>query len=51
MILKLGFMQGRLINSEKKYYTIFSFKNWSKEFKIARKINLRIMEWTINNEN
>ena len=27
MILKLGFMQGRLINSEKKkYYTVFSFK-------------------------
>ena len=52
MILKLGFMQGRLINSEKKNtIQYFPSKNWSKEFKIARKINLRIMEWTINNEN
>ena len=49
---KLGFMQGRLINSEKKNsIQYFPAKNWSKELKIAKKLNFKIMEWTINNEN
>lgn len=52
MILKLGFMQGRLVNTEKKNtIQYFPSKNWPNEFKIARKINLKIMEWTINDEN
>jgi hypothetical protein len=52
MIKKLGFMQGRLVNSEKKNaIQYFPEKNWPKELKIAKKINLKIMEWTINNEN
>ena len=52
MIKKLGFMQGRLVNSEKKnVIQYFPEKNWPKELKIAKKINLKIIEWTINNEN
>jgi sugar phosphate isomerase/epimerase len=52
VILKLGFMQGRLINSEKKNcIQYFPEKNWPIEFKIANKNNFKIMEWTINSEN
>lgn len=52
VILKLGFMQGRLINSEKKNrIQHFPEKNWAKEFNIANKNNFKIMEWTINSEN
>ena len=52
MIKKIGFMQGRLVNAEKKNsIQYFPEKNWPKEFKIAQKINFKIMEWTINNEN
>jgi sugar phosphate isomerase/epimerase len=52
MNFKLGFMQGRLVNSEKKNaIQYFPSKNWSKEFKIGNKIDLKIIEWTINKEN
>jgi len=52
MIKKIGFMQGRLVNSEKKNsIQYFPEKNWPIEFKIGNKINLKIVEWTINNEN
>ncbi len=52
MIKKIGFMQGRLVKSEKKNsIQYFPEKNWPKEFRYAKKINLKIMEWTINNEN
>ena len=49
---KIGFMQGRLIKSEKKgSIQYFPDKNWKEEFKIANEINFKIMEWTVNNEN
>lgn len=49
---KLGFMQGRLVESEKKnLIQYFPDKNWISELKIANKINFKIVEWTINNEN
>jgi len=52
VILKLGFMQGRLVNSEKKNrIQYFPEKNWSKEFSIANKNKFKIMEWTINSKN
>ena len=45
-------MQGRLIESEKKNrIQYFPSKNWKTEFYIANKINLKLMEWTINIEN
>ena len=49
---QIGFMQGRLINSEKKNsIQYFPAKNWKKEIKIAEINNLLLMEWTINYEN
>ncbi len=49
---KIGFMQGRLVKSEKKNsIQYFPEKNWIKELKIAHKIGFNIMEWTINAEN
>ena len=52
MSINLGFMQGRLVNTEKKgRIQYFPHKNWQKEFEIANNINLKIIEWTINSEN
>ncbi len=52
MFKRIGFMQGRLVNSEKKNsIQYFPEKNWLKEFRIGKKIDLKIIEWTINNEN
>mgnify|MGYP006080294781 FL=1 len=52
MSFKIGFMQGRLVDSEKKNsIQYFPEKNWPSEFKIGKKINLKIIEWTINSEN
>ena len=52
MKLKIGFMQGRLVPSEKKNsIQYFPSKNWKKEIKIASENNLNILEWTINLEN
>ncbi len=45
----IGFMQGRLVKSEKKdYIQSFPWKGWKKELKIANKNNLKIIEWTID---
>ena len=45
-------MQGRLVNSENKNtIQYFPRKNWPKELKMAKKINFKMMEWTINIEN
>ena len=45
-------MQGRLVPSEKKnFIQSFPWNNWKKEFVIAKKNNLKIIEWTIDNYN
>lgn len=50
--IKLGFMQGRLVDSEKKgRIQYFPEKNWAKEIVIAHKIGFKIMEWTIDYDN
>ena len=50
--MKLGFMQGRLVNSEKKnFIQYFPDKNWPKEMRIANKIGFKIIEWTIDSDN
>ena len=49
---KIGFMQGRLVPSEKKNtIQYFPEKRWLEELKIASNNNFKIMEWTINSEN
>lgn len=49
---RIGFMQGRLVSSEKKgRIQYFPAKNWIKEIKIAKKNNFNLMEWTIDDDN
>ena len=50
--MKIGFMQGRLVDSEKKNaLQFFPSKQWKDEILLANKIDLNIIEWTINYEN
>ena len=50
--MKLGIMQGRLVDSEKKNrIQFFPSKNWDKEIFLMKLVNLNILEWTINAEN
>ena len=44
----LGFMQGRLVPQKKGIIQSFPWKNWKDEFKIANKIGLNLMEWTLD---
>ncbi len=45
-------MQGRLVDSEKKNsIQYFPAKKWQQELILAKKLNFKIMEWTINIEN
>jgi hexulose-6-phosphate isomerase len=44
----LGFMQGRLVNSPYGKIQCFPAKEWKSEFKLATKINLNLIEWTVN---
>ena len=47
--MKIGFMQGRLIDSEKKNtIQFFPLKNWKKEINIAKNLKFNLMEWTID---
>ena len=48
----IGFMQGRLVKIEKKgAIQYFPNKNWKREFHLAKKNNIKLIEWTINIEN
>jgi L-ribulose-5-phosphate 3-epimerase len=50
--MKIGFMQGRLIDSENKnFIQYFPSKNWKKEIKLALLNGLSLIEWTANLEN
>ena len=46
---KIGVMQGRLSNVFRNKIQSFPFLNWKHEFKLANKIGLRNIEWTIDN--
>jgi len=45
-----GFMQGRLVPDEQNRIQSFPWQNWKKEFLLAKKLRLNIMEWTIDYE-
>ena len=48
----VGFMQGRLIKSEKKgAIQYFPSRNWKKELTLANSNNIRLIEWTVNIQN
>jgi L-ribulose-5-phosphate 3-epimerase len=50
--MKIGFMQGRLLESEnQKFIQYFPSKSWHKEILLAKKNSFHIMEWTANIEN
>jgi L-ribulose-5-phosphate 3-epimerase len=50
--MKIGIIQGRLLDSEKKNkIQFFPSKNWKKEIKIAIKNKINLIEWTVNIEN
>ncbi len=47
-IYSIGFMQGRLSAMVDNKIQAFPWENWTKEFEIANKYSLKIMEWTID---
>ena len=47
----LGFMQGRLVDSPYGKIQCFPNKEWKSELKLASKIELNLMEWTVNSIN
>jgi len=48
---KLGFMQGRLVDSKYNRIQCFPSKNWTEEFKIAQEHKFTLMELTVNKVN
>jgi L-ribulose-5-phosphate 3-epimerase len=49
---KIGFMQGRLIKSEKKnVIQYFPSRNWKKELNLANSNKIKLIEWTVNIQN
>ncbi|MBO06569.1 MAG: xylulose 5-phosphate 3-epimerase [Parcubacteria group bacterium] len=47
---KLGVMQGRIVNQERKKIQSFPWNNWEKEFKILNQNKFNLLEWTVDNE-
>ena len=47
-IKKIGFMQGRLSNQRNNKIQSFPWHNWENEFAKAKKININLMEWTLD---
>jgi hexulose-6-phosphate isomerase len=45
---KIGFMQGRLSPIQGKKIQSFPWKNWKNEFKIGKRLNFKILEWTLD---
>lgn len=46
--MKLGFMQGRLSPLQFNKIQAFPWENWKNEFEVAQKIDLGLIEWTID---
>lgn len=47
---KLGVMQGRLTNKNGFYPQMFPENEWEKEFRIAKKYGISILEWMLNED-
>ncbi len=50
IIQKIGFMQGRLSEVRNGIIQCFPWDNWENEFQGANKLNLKLMEWTLDHE-
>ena len=48
---RLGVMQGRLSPQYLNLIQCFPFKHWHNEFKLAKKLNLKLIEWTLDYKN
>ena len=48
MKYNIGFMQGRLSPMQGKKIQSFPWKNWKNEFQIGRRLNFKIIEWTLD---
>ena len=48
MKYNIGFMQGRLSPMQGRKIQSFPWKNWKNEFEIGRKLNFKILEWTLD---
>ena len=46
--MKIGFMQGRLSPIYRNRIQSFPWNNWKKEFQIANRLGINLMEWTID---
>ena len=47
---QIGFMQGRLCSLVNGKIQAFPWENWKTEFSEAEKINIHLMEWTLDQE-
>jgi len=50
IVNKIGVIQGRLVPRESKKYQSFPFKNWKKELRFLKKINIKNVEWIASSE-
>ena len=49
--MRLGIIQGRLLNPETNHIQSFPNKYWKKEFKIAASNNINLIEWIVDRKN
>lgn len=47
---RIGFMQGRLCDQVDGKIQAFPWSDWEKEFPIARRLGLHLMEWTLDHD-
>lgn len=47
---KIGFMQGRLCDQVDGKIQAFPWDDWDKEFEIAEKIGIKLLEWTLDQD-
>ena len=50
-IARVGFMQGRLSPIVDNKIQAFPWEHWEEEFSSANSLDIRIMEWTLDQEN
>jgi L-ribulose-5-phosphate 3-epimerase len=50
MTRQIGFMQGRLCEPVDGKIQAFPWRDWESEFRNAAAIDLRLMEWTLDQE-
>lgn len=51
MVPKIGFMQGRLCDPVGSKIQAFPWDQWKTEFEVSRELDIRLMEWTLDQDN